>query len=176
MKISPETPRQIQLAHIPVCVEKQYSIYVPSVFFLVWTRRPCPQVGSPAAPSTTGTATDKAAPTSATEQPQEPHRIQARLQSFAKGHASQCFSKSLHDTCNEWRCHYCSLWQETPNASEEKPATTEASCATCECVHAENDSYRVCGPYPQEPSATGAATAETLPAAAPEQPQEPKKE
>lgn len=69
------------------------------------------------------------------------------------------------------------MWKETPNATEEKPATTEALhmslSSKCVCVHAENDSYRVCGPYPQEPAANlNAATAEIKPAAATEQPQE----
>ena len=79
------------------------------------------------------------------------------------------------------------FFQETPTAAEEKPATTEASAVACFvvrapfCAFACYASRDLCffspEPCPQagspaEPLATGAATAETTPAAATEQPQE----
>ena len=78
--------------------------------------------------------------------------------------------------------------QETPTAAEEKPATTEASAVTCfvvcviQLLHLHSMLQEtIPEPCPQagspaEPSATGAATDETTPAAAIEQPQEPRNE
>ena len=69
--------------------------------------------------------------------------------------------------------------QESSTTTEEKPANTEASATSllAVCQQAHLHATNLCEPFPQagfpaEPSDTGAATAETMPAAATEQPQE----